>query len=130
LPATILFDGLCALCNASVRRIVRGDPHAHFRFASLQSESARRLLAPFSIEPDGLRSVLLVEGDRVYARSDALLRIAARLRFPWPLAGAFGWLPRRLRDAAYDLIARNRGRWFGTLESCPVPSAQERDRFL
>jgi predicted DCC family thiol-disulfide oxidoreductase YuxK len=109
---------------------VRGDPRAHFRFASLQSETARRLLAPFSIEPEGANSILLVEGDRVYARSDALLRIAARLRFPWPLAGAFRCLPRRLRDAAYDVVAGNRKRWFGTVESCPTPSDAERERFL
>lgn len=130
--AVVLFDGVCNFCNASVHFIIDRDPAQRFRFAALQSEAAAGLLrsrgvAPPQGDPD---SIVLVEGERVYQRSTAALRIARRLRFPWPLLYAFVAVPRPLRDLVYRFIARNRYRWFGRSEECRVPTPELRSRFL
>ena len=75
-------------------------------------------------------SVVLVEVGRVFTRSDAALRIVRRLTFPWPLLWGFGPVPRVIRDAVYDVVARNRYRWFGTRDSCLLPAPGYVDRFL
>lgn len=128
--ALVLFDGVCNLCNGMVRFIIARDPDAQFSFAALSSDVARRVLQPTSVPrllPD---SVVLVDGGRVFTRSDAALRIARRLRFPWSLAYALVVVPRPLRDWAYDVIARHRYRWFGRQAHCMIPSAEVKHRFL
>lgn len=128
----VLFDGVCPLCHAVVRRVARHDAGGRYRFAPLDSEVGRRLLAGAGREPeDGSPgTVVLVEGDRVWERSDAVLRIAAGLDAPWRWLAALRGVPRPLRDAAYDAVARRRHRWFGRLDACPVPPPELRDRFL
>jgi predicted DCC family thiol-disulfide oxidoreductase YuxK len=126
----VLFDGVCNLCNGSVQFIIARDPSAHFRFAPLDSAAARSLIgesAPLGAVPD---SIVLMDHRRMYTRSAAALRIARRLRFPWPLLYALIIVPRPLRDAIYDFIARNRYRWFGKRDTCMVPSPELRARFL
>ncbi len=110
----ILFDGICNLCNASVRAIRSADPAERFRFESLQSEAAAELATRFGREPGAATSVVLVDATGWHERSDAALRIASELRFPWPLLAVFFAVPVNLRDRLYDFVARNRYRWFGT----------------
>ena len=127
----LLFDGVCNLCDATVQFVIENDPKGRFRFASLQSEAARRLLA----ERDGPApeelpdSVVLLDDDGVHVHSDAALRTARRLRFPVALLGLLALLPRFLRDPGYRWIARNRYRWFGKQETCWVPTPELRERF-
>ena len=128
----ILFDGVCNLCNGAVQFILDRDPHAVFRFAALQSDAAGALLRDRGVvvdrvEPD---SVILVEGNEVYHRSDAALRVARHLRAPWPAAYALRVVPRFVRDAIYRFIARHRYLWFGRTETCRVPTPELRARFL
>lgn len=124
----VLFDGVCNLCNGSVRFIIRRDLRRRLRFAPLQSETARRLLAGAPADlPD---SLVLVERGRVWTRSSAVLRIAKGLRWPWPLAYALVAIPRPLRDWLYTRVARNRYRWFGRRDDCMVPTPELRARFL
>jgi predicted DCC family thiol-disulfide oxidoreductase YuxK len=125
----VLFDGVCNLCNGAVRFIIRRDPNAQFQFAPLTSAAANRALAsvPTRELPD---SVVLVDEGRIYTRSDAALRIARGLRFPWPLAYALVVVPRGLRDWAYDAVARRRYRWFGRQDQCMIPGPSIRQRFL
>ena len=126
----VLFDGVCNLCNGSVRFVIERDPHKHFQFAPLQSETAARLIAA-SAGPRAMPdSILLVDDGRLYVRSTAALRIARQLRFPWPLLWLFIVVPRPIRDRVYDLIARHRYRWFGKMDTCMVPTKEIRDRFL
>ena len=129
-PPTILFDGVCNLCNGAVRFVAERDPHAVFRFASLQSEAGQALLRQHGLETEDFDSVVLVDGARVFTRSAAALAIAARLSGPWPALSAFRVLPAFLRDAVYDLVARHRYRVFGRTEQCMVPTPEMRARFL
>jgi predicted DCC family thiol-disulfide oxidoreductase YuxK len=127
----VLFDGVCNLCNRSVQFVIRRDRNDRFRFASLQGEMGRKLLAERGIDTATTDSIILIDpGVAWYVKSDAALEIARSLKgYGW-LPLLFGWLPRPLRDAAYDLVARNRYRWFGKQEQCMVPSPELRGRFL
>jgi predicted DCC family thiol-disulfide oxidoreductase YuxK len=126
----VLFDGVCNLCNASVDFLLRRDASARFRFAPLQSAFAARLLAEHGLAGETLASIVLIEGGRAFTRSEAALRIAALLPGPWPVLGVLRAVPRRLRDTAYDLLARRRYRWFGRRPACRTPTPEERARFL
>lgn len=126
----LLFDGVCNLCNASVQWVLLRDKQAQFRFAALQSETGQALLAKFGLDRETFDSVVLVDGDRIFTRSDAALEILRRLGIPWSWFGIMRWLPTRLRNAVYDLIARYRYRWFGRQEQCWLPSAEWKNRFL
>ncbi|HJX28865.1 MAG TPA: thiol-disulfide oxidoreductase DCC family protein [Thermoanaerobaculia bacterium] len=127
---TILFDGVCNLCNGSVQFILRRDPEARFRFASLQSEAGQRLVTEQGLNPEVLSSVILIEDGRVYRESTAALRIARHMAGAWKLLRVFVLIPRPIRDAVYRLIARNRYRWFGKSETCWLPTPELRARFL
>jgi predicted DCC family thiol-disulfide oxidoreductase YuxK len=130
----ILFDGVCNLCSSSVRFIVERDPAAHFRFASIQSEVGQKLMREHGLAPavagSDPTSIVLVADGRAFERSAAALRIARRLRFPWLLLYGFVVVPRFLRDAVYDFVARHRYRWFGKQDACMVPTPELRERFL
>lgn len=130
-PPVVLFDGVCNLCNGAVVFILERDRQALFRFGALQSEPATALLASMGVRREALPdSMVLIERGQVYVRSRAALRIARSLRFPWWLLSVFLLLPRRLGDALYDLVARNRYRWFGKREACMVPTPELEKRFL
>lgn len=128
----VLFDGVCNLCNGAVRFIVDRDPAGNFHFASLQSPAGQRLLRERGVTPPegDPESVLLVEGERVWSRSDAALRVARGLAWPWRWAWVFALVPRVIRDAVYRWVARNRYRWFGKSEECRVPTPELRARFV
>lgn len=126
--ALVLFDGVCHLCCASVQFIIQRDPGGYFQFASQQSDYGKARLAEAGL-PDSLETFVLVEPHAVFTRSAAAMRVAARLSWPWPLAGVFWVLPRWLRDAAYRLIASNRYRLFGRKEACWLPTPEIRARF-
>lgn len=128
--ATVLFDGVCNLCNASVLFVIDRDPGGYFRFAPLQEAPAQALLRAHGAAVPPLSSVVLVEGGRVYTRSTAALRIARRLTGAWRLLYVCLLVPRPIRDAVYDWVARNRYRWFGRQDACRVPTPELRQRFL
>ncbi|MEM7246333.1 MAG: thiol-disulfide oxidoreductase DCC family protein [Acidobacteriota bacterium] len=129
----VLFDGPCNLCHAAVQWILERDPEGRFRFASLQSQAGRDVLAGHDVtDADGSApdSVVLVDDEGAHVRSTAMLRIARHLGLPYSLLGLFLVLPRFLRDAAYRLIAANRYRWFGKQTHCLVPTPNLSARFL
>src|SRR6188768_1609019 len=103
--ATILFDGVCNLCNGFVQFVIARDPGAYFHFAPLSSETAGRLLKEAGVGGPIPDSMVLVEDGQVYFRSDAPLRVSRRLAFPWSLLAGFLVIPRFIRDWAYDVIA-------------------------
>lgn len=126
----LLFDGACSLCAGTVRFVTPRDPAGRVRFAPLQSDAARRILAAAGAPPNLPDSVVLVERGRVYTRSDAVLRLARLLRFPWPLLWGLVVVPRPVRDWVYDFVARRRHRWLGKRGACVEPTAELRQRFL
>jgi predicted DCC family thiol-disulfide oxidoreductase YuxK len=130
----VLFDGVCNFCNGAVRFIAANDPRGRFAFLPLQSPRAHALLGendPVSARTAGApETVVLLDGERRYERSDAALHIALDLRWPLPLAFAAILIPRAWRDAAYGLIARNRYLLFGKKDVCPLPPPSLRERFL
>jgi predicted DCC family thiol-disulfide oxidoreductase YuxK len=127
----VLFDGVCNLCNAAVRFLIKRDRRKEFRFAAMQSDAGERLLERFHLPAGGADYLVLVEGDACYTRSDAVIRIAARLTPIWRCWARLARLvPRVLRDFKYDLIARVRYRVFGRRARCAVPPRELADRFL
>src|SRR5207237_4565427 len=116
--------------NASVNFIIDRDVKKRFRFAPLQSEVGQGLLRRFGLPADDFDTMILVENGRAYARSTAALRIAWRLGGWWSLCVVLFAIPPFLRDAAYNVLAGNRYRWFGKLDMCRVPTPELRERFL
>ena len=121
----VLFDGICNLCNASVRFISRHDKDSKIQFASLQSEMAKELLSKLAIDPYKLDSIIFISNEKIFFKSDAAIEIAKMLDgFPNYLK-YFQFIPGAIRDIVYDLIAKNRYRLFG--KSCAIgPSNQNK----
>ncbi|HZB13662.1 MAG TPA: thiol-disulfide oxidoreductase DCC family protein [Chryseolinea sp.] len=126
----ILFDGVCNLCNGFVKFLIKRDPAGKFRFASLQSDFGRSQLIRFNLNPDLLHSVIVIEADNVLQRSDAALRIVNQLGGPWKILNALKIFPRFLRDALYNVVARNRYKVFGKRDSCMIPTPELKARFI
>ncbi len=126
----VLFDGMCNFCSSSVMFIIRRDPRARLRFATLGSDAARAALERAGFHGELPDSVVLIESGRVHTLSSAGLRIARRLRWPWPLLAVFLIVPKVVRDVPYRWVARNRYRWFGKREACMTPTPEIRARFV
>jgi predicted DCC family thiol-disulfide oxidoreductase YuxK len=131
----LLYDGVCGLCNRLVQFILRRDRNAVFRFASLQSALAASILARHGANPSTLDTVYAVvnyelSDEYLLSRSDAAIFVLKQLPGLWRAASLLAQLaPKFLRDAAYNVIARNRYAIFGRSEICPLPSAEDRSRF-
>lgn len=135
----VIFDGHCGFCNGWVRWLLRRDRRDRLRFVASQSTKVAALLArcPKLLDADGAPGTVLVfryplqPGQQPSIRFAATLALFRELPRPWPaVAAALGWIPRFLSDPAYRLVARWRYRIWGRLESCPLPTAEERARFL
>jgi predicted DCC family thiol-disulfide oxidoreductase YuxK len=125
----VLFDGVCNFCSSSVRFIHRHDD-GRLRFAPLQSDVATDLLAEHGMDPDYFDSLVYIGPEGVHTKSDGAVHIARYMEFPYGLGWHLRYVPRPLRDAGYDLIARIRYRVWGKKDECMVPDAELRDRFL
>ena len=126
----VVFDGECAFCDRSVKWIIGHDRAGRFRFAARQSAVGQRLLAEHGLPPEGVESLILVEGGMFSTHSTAVLRIAGGLPLPWKLAGVFLAVPRGVRDFFYRGVAKRRYRIAGKLEACAVPTPEQRARIL
>lgn len=126
----IAFDGTCVLCNGWVRFLLRHDRRGRYRFAAMQADSGRALLAAHGLDPADPSSFLLVTEGGAWRDSDAIIRVLSGLGGPWRAAEALRVLPARVRDAAYRVIARNRYRWFGRHDHCLLPANADAWRFL
>ncbi len=126
----VLFDGVCNLCNSSVQFVLKRDSKGVFKFASLQSEYGQDVLSKYGLPTDDYNSFVLVEGDRVFTRSTAALRVARHLDGLWKVLYGFIIIPASIRDAVYGVIARNRYRMFGKRDACMIPQPEWKSRFL
>jgi len=132
-PTVLVYDGECASCHAVVRFVLARDRRRTMRFAAREGAYGQAVVRRHPALR-GVDSVMVVEGEagaeRVWVKSDAMLRIAHYLGGVSRAALVLALLPRRVRDAAYDAYARNRYRLFGRSETCLVPPADARSRFL
>lgn len=130
LERIIVFDGVCNWCNAWVNFIIHHDTHRKFKFGTLQSEHAQRILKELHFRTEDFATFLLLEHGRVFTKSTAALKIARHLSGLWPILYFCIVIPRPLRDVVYDLVARHRYKWMGKTETCRVPMSDERERFV
>ena len=127
----IVFDGICNLCNGSVRFILRHEQDSLFQFAALQSETGRSLLAWCGLPENFSDAVIYLENGKAHLGSTAALQIGRRLKFPWSMISSLGlWVPKIVRDWVYQQVAAHRYQWFGKREVCMVPTKELRFRFL
>ena len=126
----ILFDGVCNLCNSSVTLVIKNDKEGLFRFASLQSEIGAALIAKFDVDTSKTDSILLIDQDKIYAKSTAALKIAKELSGAYPLLYGFMIIPNFIRNWVYDFIAKHRYKWFGKTDICMIPTPELKNKFL
>jgi predicted DCC family thiol-disulfide oxidoreductase YuxK len=136
----VIFDGECGLCNGTVRWLLRHDQFDRLRFVASNSSRVAALLVHFGFDAATavgnsgtvlVAQALCTPAERMFIRSDAVVALLRQLPLPWPGVGAIlRIIPRPLRDLGYRLVARWRYRIWGRLESCPIPTADERSRFL
>lgn len=125
----IFFDDVCIMCNGFVNLLLRIDRRQQFLFAPLNGETARKLLPPLPDDP-GKWSMVYVDEAGIHDQSDASLEVYRRMGGIWWLLSLARFIPRSIRNPAYRVLARNRYRWFGKRDTCRMPSAIERARFL
>lgn len=124
----LFYDGICGLCNRSVQWVLKYDKNEVFRFATLQGKIAEKHLT--LAQRQNLNSVVVLDAGTSHEKSAAFFRIVRYLR-GWPrIFLLFSWWPRSFSNIIYDWIARNRYRWFGKLDACPMPDPAVRERFL
>lgn len=125
----ILFDGVCNLCTGSVQFVLKRDQEKKFTFASLQSTTAQKLLSQFDLSNNTFNSFILYQDGKMYTRSTAALKLFQQLK-GWKWVKIFWIVPKFIRDGVYNLIAKNRYRWFGKKEECWLPTPALKERFL
>jgi predicted DCC family thiol-disulfide oxidoreductase YuxK len=126
----ILFDGVCNYCNSVINFIIRQDKKSIFKFAALQSEAGQKLLELYNLPTNNFDSFILIDNGKVYQSSTAGLKLYNKLPWYWKWTQAFWIVPKFIRDAVYNIIAKNRYKWFGKKETCMIPSPQVKERFL
>ena len=125
----ILFDGICNLCSGSVQFILKRDKEKKFLFASLQSSYGQNLLKKYDLPTDTFNSFILFDDGKILTRSTAALKMFSQLK-GWKWVRLLGIVPRFIRDAVYNVIAKNRYKWFGKKNECWVPTPELKARFL
>jgi predicted DCC family thiol-disulfide oxidoreductase YuxK len=126
----VLFDGVCNLCNQIVQFVIKKDKKKQFLFASLQGKTGQEVLKKFNLSSNDFNSFIMVEGDKIYTRSTAALRMMKKLSGGWKLFYGLIVFPRFIRDTVYNWIARNRYKWYGKKDECMIPTPELRERFL
>lgn len=126
----VVFDGVCGMCNRFIVAVLRRDVKGVLRFTSNSSPFAKRVLAQFAEDNDAQRTIMVLDEGQLLKRSDAVLCIARHLGFPYSVATIFRIVPRVVRDWVYDLIARNRYRFFSKVEECQLIPAELRSRIM
>lgn len=125
----ILFDGVCNFCNGSVNFLIKRDSKGIFKYAPLQSEIGQNIIAKYNI-PETVDSIILLKENNIYIKSNAVIEIIKELKWYWKMLIIVKILPKKFRDLLYDLIANNRYKWFGKMDSCMIPDENVKSRFI
>lgn len=126
----ILFDGVCNYCNAMINFIIKQDKKKKYLFATLQSNAGQKILQQWHLPVDSFESFLILDKGKLYSKSTAALRLYNQLPWYWKWTQLFWIFPRFFRDGIYNIIAKNRYKWFGKKDECMVPTPELRERFL
>ena len=127
----ILFDGVCNLCNNSVLKVIKYDKKNIFLFTALQSTKGKEIINQLGIDISKIDSIILYEPGISYdVKSTAALNIMSAFGGIWSLSKILLFLPESFRNYVYDYIAKNRYKWFGKKESCMIPTAELKAKFL
>ena len=131
----VLYDGICGLCSRLLQFLLRHDRRHVFSFASLQSRVGQSMVERNGGNPGELTSFYVIAdyqtaSSRVFTRSDAALFVAGALGWPWKAARLMRFVPQRIRDRVYDVVAGSRYRLFGRYDRCLVPHPEFRNRFI
>lgn len=127
----ILFDGVCNLCNGAIQFMIKHDQQDVFRYAPLQSDIGKKLIEERNIDIEKIDSILLIEpGVAYYEKSDAALQIGKHLKGYRTISSILYLIPDGLRNIVYDVIARNRYKWYGKKEECMIPTPELKAKFL
>jgi len=126
----LIFDGNCVLCSSFVQFILRTDRERRFRLLAAQTPIGASLYRHFGLNPTDYETNILLEDGRVWLKSEGSLRIFEELGFPWSLLAVGRLLPRFVRDRLYEIVARNRLRWFGVRQTCYLTDPAHADRFI
>jgi len=126
----VLFDGVCNFCNSSVNFIIDHDKNNRFKFAALQTEAGQELLKKFDLPTKNFDSFILVDGDKYYEKSSAALRVVKEFPGLWKMLYAFIIIPPFVRNIFYNIISKNRYKWFGKRDECRMPTPELREKFL
>ena len=122
-----VFDSACGLCSAFVQFVLRWDRSEQVRFLAAQSPVGQALYARQGLDPEIYSTSLLVDDGLVWTKSDGILRVFRHLPWPWTWVALLGFVPRAIRDRVYDVVARNRVRWFGP-SHCALPGGPAQGR--
>jgi len=125
----VLFDGVCNLCNTSVRFLLAYNRRENLHFAALQSEFANHLLEKMNYSNLNLRTVVFIENGEVFTKSLAIFKISKHLVYPWKIIYHFRFIPKKLTDWIYDIVAINRYNVFGRKKNCMAPKPEWQNRF-
>ena len=127
----ILFDGVCNLCNSSVQFAIKRDENDIFRYAAIQSETGKKLLAERNIDTNEMDSIILIEPNiAYYTKSTAALEIGKHLKGLSTISSILLWLPESFRNIVYDFVAANRYKWYGKKEACMIPTEELKNKFI
>ncbi|CAL2061503.1 thiol-disulfide oxidoreductase DCC family protein [Tenacibaculum sp. 190524A05c] len=127
----ILFDGVCNLCNQTVLRVIKLDKKDKFRFTSLQSETGKAIINHLGIDTSKVDSIILYEPNQAYyIKSSAALKIIGNFGGIWEVSKFLLFFPPLIRDFVYDIIAKNRYKWFGKKDQCMIPTPDLLSKFL
>jgi predicted DCC family thiol-disulfide oxidoreductase YuxK len=128
--SVLLFDGICNLCNRSVKFVSKRDKKKIIFYASLQSDCGKQLLEQYGLTATMPDSLVWIEQGKAYIKSTAVLKLSRHLTAAWPIVYWFIIIPRPIRDAVYNWVSANRYHWFGKLDTCMMPDAALQKRFL
>ena len=126
----ILYDGVCCLCQGTVRLVIKYDKQNKFKFAALQSDIGQQLSGKYNLDPTSLDTMIYIQHNKTFQKSDGTLQVLKQLPYPVKMLSWFLIFPKTLRNWCYNFIGKHRYKWFGKTEQCLVPSDKDKERFI
>jgi predicted DCC family thiol-disulfide oxidoreductase YuxK len=126
----VIFDGTCVLCSAFAQFVLKHDGRRQFRLLPAQTPLGAALYVHYELDPMNYETNILLEDGNAWFKSEGSIRMFERLGFPWSMVAVWRVMPHALREAMYNMVARNRLRWFGVRDACMLSTSGHDDRFL